>query len=94
MKKVHYYVCPVCGNVISSIGRGSFNCCGVLLPEQEPEKMDDHSLVVETIDDEYFVTMDHAMTKEHYISFIVYVTSNDVEIIKLYPEQDISVRLR
>ena len=56
--------------------------------------MDDHSLVVETIDDEYFVTMDHAMTKEHYISFIVYVTSNDVEIIKLYPEQDISVRLR
>lgn len=94
MKKVHYYVCPVCGNVISSIGRGSFNCCGVLLPEQEAEKMDDHSLVVETIENEYFVTMDHVMTKEHYISFIAYVTSNNVEIIKLYPEQDISVRFR
>ena len=94
MKKVHFYVCPVCGNVISSIGRGSFNCCGVLLPEQEPEKMDDHSLVVETIDNEYLVTMDHAMTKAHYISFIAYVTSNDVEIIKLYPEQEISVRFR
>lgn len=94
MKKVHFYVCPVCGNVISSIGRGSFNCCGVLLPEQEAEKMDDHSLVVETIENEYFVTMDHVMTKEHYISFIAYVTSNNVEIIKLYPEQDISVRFR
>lgn len=34
------------------------------------------------------------MKKAHYVSFIAYVTSDGVEIIKLYPEQDISVRFR
>lgn len=28
------------------------------------------------------------MTKEHYISFISYVTSDRVEVVKLYPEQN------
>lgn len=67
----------------------------MLLPEQEPEKMEEgHQLVVETVDNEYSVTMAHPMTKTHYISFIAYVTSDAVEMVKLYPEQDISVRFR
>ena len=95
MKKIHFYVCPVCGNIITSVGRGTFHCCGILLPEQEPEKMDeDHGMMIETIDDEYCITMNHPMTKEHYISFLAYVTSGTVEIAKLYPEQEISVRFR
>lgn len=65
------------------------------LPELESESGDtDHQIIVETIDDEYSVTMQHFMNKAHYISFIAYVTSGSVEIIKLYPEQDISVRFR
>lgn len=32
------------------------------------------------------------MTKEHYISFIAYVTNDRSEIVKLYPEQTIEVR--
>lgn len=95
IKKTHFYVCPICGNIITSVGRGAFNCCGVLLPELEPEKADEeHQILVETIDNEYSVTMKHPITKNHYISFIAYVTSNTSEIIKLYPEQDISVRFR
>lgn len=95
MKKTHFYVCPICGNIITSVGCGSFNCCGVLLPEQEPEKPDDeHQIFIDTVDNEYSVTMNHPMTKEHYISFLAYVTSSDVETVKLYPEQDISVRFR
>ena len=95
MKKTHFYVCPICGNIITSVGCGSFNCCGVLLPEQEPEKPDDeHQIFINTVDNEYSITMNHLMTKEHYISFLSYVTSNDVETVKLYPEQDISVRFR
>lgn len=50
--------------------------------------------MVETIDNEYSITMEHPMSKAHYVSFISYVTSNSVETIKLYPEQDISVRFR
>lgn len=95
MKKTHFYVCPVCGNVVTSVGQGSFSCCGITLLEQEPEKCEEgHQLHLETVDNEYHVTMDHPMTKGHYISFIAYVTSDGAEIVKLYPEQDISVRFR
>lgn len=95
MKKVHFYVCPVCGNIITSVGQGTFSCCGITLPEAEAEKCDEeHCLNVQTIDNEYSVTMQHPMNKTHYISFIAYVTSDDCEIIKLYPEQDISLRFR
>ena len=95
MKRTHFYVCPICGNIITSVGCGAVTCCGVLLPEQEPEKVEEgHQLVVETVDNEYSVTMAHPMTKIHYISFIAYVTSDAVEMEKLYPEQDISVRFR
>lgn len=95
MKKIQFYVCPICGNVITAVGAGQFSCCGITLPKQEYELIDEeHSVFVETIDDEYSITMQHPMNKEHYVSFIAYITSGSVEIIKLYPEQDVSVRFR
>lgn len=95
MKKMHFYVCPICGNVITSVGQGSFSCCGVTLPEPEPEQCDEnHQICLEDIDNEYHVSMNHPMDKKHYVSFIAYVTSGSFEVVKLYPEQDISVRFR
>lgn len=95
MKKMQFYICPICGNVIAALGQGSYSCCGVNLPAQESEKSDDnHALTVDVVDNEYSVTMNHPMEKGHYISFVAYVTSEIVEIVKLYPEQDISVRFR
>lgn len=95
MKKINFYVCPICGNVITSIGQGTFSCCGITLPRQEAEKCDENHVVnIETVENEYLVTMKHPMTKGHYISFVAYVTSDHVEIVKLYPEQDISVRFQ
>ncbi len=95
MKKVHFYVCPVCGNVIASVGRGSFSCCGITLPEQEAEpEGGSHSVQLETVDQEYFVSTSHPMTKEHFISFVAYVTSGSIELVKLYPEQNVEVRFR
>lgn len=95
MKKLHFYVCPICGNIVTAMGSGTFSCCGITLLEQEPEKCDEeHELLIETIDNEYHVTMNHPMTKKHSISFIAYITSDHSEIVKLYPEQDISIRFR
>lgn len=95
MKKVLFYVCPVCGNIITAVGQGAFSCCGINLLQSEPEKCDeDHLICVENVENEYHVTINHAMDKDHYISFIAYVTSGSVEIVKLYPEQDISVRFK
>ena len=95
MKKIHFFVCPICGNVITAVGQGVFSCCGITLYAAEPEKCDDaHWINLETVDNEYHVSMNHPMDKKHYISFVAYVTSDSCEVIKLYPEQDISVRFR
>ena len=95
MRKMCFYVCPVCGNIITSVGHGAFSCCGITLPEAEAEKDGDgHSICVETVDNEHSVTVSHPMEKGHYISFIAYVTSDALDLVKLYPEQGISVRFR
>lgn len=94
MKKVQFYVCPVCGNVIQAIGKGSYSCCGIMLPVAEVEEASEkHKIEVEVIDNEYYVHMEHPMTKDHYISFIAYITSNYSQMIKLYPEQNVECRL-
>ncbi|BCI60772.1 helix-turn-helix domain-containing protein [Solibaculum mannosilyticum] len=93
MNKISFFVCPICGNVIQAVGKGAFSCCGVLLPALETEDDDQsHMIQVQSIDGEYYVYIDHDMTKKHSISFVAYVTSNHVEMIKLYPEQNAEVR--
>lgn len=95
MKKMQFFVCPVCGNVIAAVGAGNFSCCGITLPPVEAEACDEnHVINIETVENEYHVSMDHPMEKGHYISFVAYVTSDAVEIVKLYPEQNVSVRFR
>ena len=37
-------------------------------------------------------SIQHPMTKEHYISFVVYCTGERFESVKLYPESSIEVR--
>ena len=87
MQRSKFYVCPICGNVIHSTGEALISCCGITLPCLEAEETDnDHYMNVEYIEDESYITIKHEMTKQHYISFIAYVTSDKIEIKKLYPE--------
>ena len=93
IKKIKFYVCPVCGNIIQATGEGTYSCCGIVLPELQVEEDDEnHQLYVDIIDNDFYVHMDHAMTKIHYISFIAYVTSDCVQMVKLYPEQNVECR--
>ena len=55
---------------------------------------DEHRINVETIEDEYYVTVDHEMTKEHYISFLAAVSDQGVQLVKLYPEGPCETRFR
>ena len=81
------YVCPVCGNIIKTTGEAVISCCGITLPPLESEEFDsEHILTFEKVEDEVFVTINHPMTKQHYISFMMYITSDKVQFIKLYPE--------
>lgn len=93
MLRGKFYVCPVCGNVIHAMGEGAFSCCGVQLPAQEAELPDDaHGISVEQIEQDFYITMDHPMSKTHFISFFAYVTSGGIHLVKLYPEQSAAVR--
>ena len=93
MKRIKFYVCPSCGNIISTTGEGEISCCGRKLKESIPNIIDDnHKISVEEVENDYYVEIDHEMTKEHYISFVAYVTYDRVLLIKLYPEQSPTVR--
>ena len=92
LKKLRFFVCPVCGNVLTALGEASISCCGVTLPALEAEEEEGHDIRVERIDHEYYVTLDHPMTKGHYVSFIALVNSDRLELVKLYPEQDCAAR--
>lgn len=95
MKRTVFYVCPVCGNIFASTGQAVISCCGVTLMPEEAENPDkEHDINIEKIEDEYYVTITHEMTKEHHISFLASVTDNGVMITKLYPEQNAEARFK
>ena len=95
MIRCKFYVCPLCGNVITAAGNALVSCCGITLPALEAEEPDeDHAITVETVEDEHFVTVRHPMTKAHFISFIAFVTSDRIQMVKLYPEGNAQTRLQ
>lgn len=93
MQKSKFYVCKTCGNIIHSMGESVVSCCGEnLLLLQAKDENDKHSINVELIENEIFVSLNHEMSKEHYILFIAYITNDRCEIVKLYPEQNAETR--
>ncbi|MBE6817727.1 MAG: helix-turn-helix domain-containing protein [Ruminococcaceae bacterium] len=93
--KCRWYVCPVCGNVIQSTGDAVVSCCGITLPAlcAEPAGAE-HAIAVQPVDGEYFVQVEHAMSKTHYISFLAAVGDNSVQLVKLYPEGSAQAHFR
>lgn len=95
MLKSKFYVCPVCGNAVRTTGEALISCCGITLPPLEPETCDsEHDIKVEIVEDEYFVTVDHPMQKDHYISFLAAVSDSRVQFVKLYPEGNAEARFK
>ena len=95
MLRARFYVCPICGNVVHAMGEAVVSCCGVTLPALDAEEADEaHELRIEAVEDEAYVTLDHPMTKTHYISFLAYATSDRLQLVKLYPEGPAACRLR
>lgn len=95
MLRSKFYVCPVCGNVFHSMGEAVITCHGVQLYPLEAEKSDDkHKISIETVEDELFICVEHEMTKNHYISFIAAVSTDRLQMVKLYPEGDAETRFK
>ena len=90
-----FCVCPLCGNVLHSTGSALVSCCGITLPPLEAEDADEeHGITIENVEDEHFITVHHPMTKEHFISFVAFVTCDRVQLVKFYPEGNAETRMQ
>lgn len=95
MLRSHFYVCPVCGNIVHSMGETVIQCHGLQLQQEEAEETDEHhKIFVEQVEDEYYVQIEHDMTKQHYISFIAAVSADRIQMVKLYPQGNAEARFK
>ena len=95
MLRSNFYVCPVCGNIIHSMGQAVIHCHGILLNPCRAEETDkNHMIFVERVEDEFYVRIDHDMTKQHYISFVAALSSDRIQMVKLYPEGNAEARVQ
>lgn len=90
--KAKFYVCPHCNNVLLSTGTASIFCCG-----RKVEKLTSFDggpkIDVEIMDGEYYIKINHPMTRESYVLFAAYVKWDKVFLNRLYPEQEAAVRV-
>lgn len=94
MKRIKFYVCPNCGNILTALSDTAISCCGKKLLSLELKKADAADrLSVEIIENEFFISANHEMTKEHYISFVALITDDTLILRKQYPEWDLQARI-
>ncbi len=94
MKNSNYFVCPSCNNIVLATGNITISCCGRKLEQLAARKVtDEEKLSITEIDNEWFISSDHPMTKDHYISFIAVATGDQIQIIKQYPEWGLQTRI-
>ena len=93
IQKINFYICSVCGNIITSISETKLSCCGRKLHSLIAKAATDtHKITISSIENDYYLTYNHQMTKDHYLTFIAYVTYDKILLTKLYPEQASEVR--
>ena len=93
MKKTKFYVCPICGNIITASENTNVSCCGRKLEGLEEKKNVDEEIKIERVDGtELYISSSHPMTKDDDISFFSYVTSDSLLLKKLYPEWGVDIR--
>ena len=94
MNTTKFYRCPQCGSVFTGSKNGQIACCGQQLEPlaaQEPDEL--HQLTIEEMDDEYYITLAHPMTKEHYIAFVAWTAYDRTMLVQMYPEQNAELRM-
>ena len=93
LSRSHFYVCPLCGNTLFASGNAAISCCGIALPPLEADDPDDLlPLSCELVDGEIYLSAEHPMEKGHFVGFLAYVTTDQVFMRKLYPEQAAEAR--
>ncbi len=93
MKRTSFYVCGICGNILTSASECEIFCHGTRLAPLKAVHPDEENMISTEINDgEILVTSSHPMTKEHHISFVAFVSYDGVNIKNTYPEWPVNVR--
>ena len=88
MKRMKFYVCPDCGNVLTAAGGGELHCCGRRLEPLTARPADaDHRVSAAEVEEDWYITFRHPMEKDHFFRFAAYVTVDRCLLVRLYPEQ-------
>lgn len=102
MKEVKFYKCPVCGNIVELIAGDikRTKCCGqemeLLVANTVDAAVEKHVPVYEVVDNELVVTVgevEHPMSEEHYIMWVLLVTDNRSYRVELKPNDKPVVKL-
>lgn len=94
MRKLKFYVCPACGNVLTAMGEAELSCCGRRLAPLPAAPADAaHTPTVEPVETEYYLTYPHPMDKGHTLAFAAAVSYDRMVLVPLYPEQAPALRL-
>ena len=68
--------------VMKAIAKASGN------PDDKVEK-----LTVEPVETDWYITGNHPMRKDDYVSFLALAAGDRVQVVKLYPEWDLQARI-
>ena len=87
MKRIKFYQCPGCGNILTATGKAELSCCGRQLSPMTVTPADDaHRLSITDIETEKLLSWQHPMDKSHHLTFLAAVGYDCVHIVRLYPE--------
>lgn len=94
MKRMQFYLCPHCGNVLTAAAPADLSCCGYRLDPLRPQPAaETHLPRLQITDGDLCVSFAHEMCKEHFIRFVALITNDRMTLVRLYPEQDALLRL-
>lgn len=94
LNRIRFFACPDCGGWLYTTSGAEIACCGHSLAPLDAKPADEaHQPVIESIEDECYLTFSHEMTKNHFIRFAVWVGFDRTFAVQLYPEQKPALRL-
>lgn len=94
MKHLQVYKCPVCGNVLTAAAPTEIVCCGRKLSPMDVQPANAaHALRLEPVENEWLVSFDHPMEKQHHLLFLLEVGFDSFVLLRLYPEGPAQVRM-
>ena len=86
MKRIKFYQCPDCGNILTATGKAELSCCGRRLTPMTVAMDENHRLAIADVEDEKLLTWTHPMEKAHHLTFLAAVGYDCVHIVRLYAE--------